>query len=213
MDTGKSFGKKYIIWFWVLFGTPFIILLTIFILISKEALGPMPTFDELENPDNQLAAEVYSEDGVLLGKYFIQNRTWTEYEGISPSVIDALISTEDIRFYRHSGIDVRGLGRVVVKRILLRQKQAGGGSTISQQLAKNLFETREKLSEYSIIRSKLSLGVSKFKEWYTAVQLERNYTKEEILTMYLNQFDFVNNAVGINSAATDRKSTRLNSSH
>lgn len=202
MDAGKSYNRKYIIWFWVLFGTPFIILLTIFILISREALGPMPTFDELENPENQLAAEVYAEDGVLLGKFFIQNRTWTEYEGISPYVIDALISTEDIRFYRHSGIDVRGLGRVAVKRILLRQKQAGGGSTISQQLAKNLFETREKLSEYSRIRSKLSLGVSKFKEWYTAVQLERNYTKEEILTMYLNQFDFVNNAVGINSAAT-----------
>jgi penicillin-binding protein 1A len=201
MNKDISNNKKYLIWFWALFVSPFIILLTIFILISMDVMGPIPTFEDLENPDNELAAEVYSEDGVLLGKYFIQNRTWTNYEEISPSLIDALIATEDIRFYRHSGIDIRGLGRVVVKSILLRQEGSGGGSTITQQLAKNLFVARGDVSGYSSIGRSISLVFSKFKEWYTAVKLERSYTKDEILTMYLNVFDFVNNAVGIRSAS------------
>lgn len=201
MNTGISSNKKYLIWFWALFASPFIILLTIFILISINVIGPIPTFEDLENPDNELAAEVYSEDGVLLGKFFIQNRTWTNYEEISPYLIDALIATEDIRFHRHSGIDVRGLGRVVVKSILLRQEGAGGGSTITQQLAKNLFVARGDVSGYSRLGRNVRLVFSKFKEWYTAVKLERSYTKDEILTMYLNVFDFVNNAVGITSAA------------
>ncbi len=98
----------------------------------------MPSFEELENPDNNLAAEVYSSDGELFGKYYFQNRSWTEYEEISPHVIDALIATEDIRFHRHSGIDIRGLARVIFKSILMGQN-TGGGSTISQQLAKNLY--------------------------------------------------------------------------
>jgi penicillin-binding protein 1A len=161
----------------------------------------MPTFEDLENPENNLAAEVYSEDGVLLGKYYYQNRTWTEYKDISPNIINALISTEDIRFYRHSGIDIRGLGRAIIRSVILGQ-EAGGGSTISQQLAKNLYKTRENDSiQYGKVRQKINLGVSKLKEWYTAVKLEKNYTKEEIITMYLNVFDFVNKAVGIRSAA------------
>jgi penicillin-binding protein 1A len=198
---GNSDNRKYLVWFWSLFSLPFVLLIVLFVLISKEKLGPMPSFEDLENPENNLAAEVYSEDGVLLGKYYFQNRTWTEYKSISPNVINALLATEDIRFYRHSGIDVRGLGRVIVRSVILGQ-EAGGGSTISQQLAKNLYKTRENDSiRYSKIRQKLNLGVSKFKEWYTAVKLEKNYTKEEIITMYLNSFDFVNKAVGIKSAA------------
>lgn len=108
---GNSNNRKYLIWFWSIFTLPIVLILVLFILISHEKLGPMPTFEDLENPENNLAAEVYSEDGVLLGKYYFQNRTWTEYKNISPNIISALIATEDIRFYRHSGIDVRGLDR------------------------------------------------------------------------------------------------------
>lgn len=201
MDEASNNNKKYLKWFWALFAMPFLIVLTIFILISEEVMGPIPTFQELENPDNQLAAEVYSEDGVLLGKFFIQNRTWTSYEEIPPHLVNALVATEDIRFYRHSGIDVRGLARVLVKSLLMRQEAAGGGSTITQQLAKNQFVSRGDLSKASGFTKVFRLVFSKFKEWYTAVKLERSYTKEEILTMYLNVFDFVNNAVGIRSAA------------
>jgi penicillin-binding protein 1A len=195
---GNTHNRKYLILFWSLFALPFILVTVLFILISKEKLGPMPTFSELENPENNLAAEVYSEDGVLLGKYYIENRTWTDYKEISPYVIDALIATEDIRFHRHSGIDIRGLGRVFVHTILMGQK-TGGGSTITQQLAKNLFP-RDLSDDPAIIR-KLKLGVYKFKEWQTAVKLEKSYTKEEIITMYLNIFDFIYSAVGIRSAA------------
>jgi penicillin-binding protein 1A len=193
--------RKYLIWFWTIFILPIVFLVVLFVLISKEKLGPMPTFEDLENPENNLAAEVYSEDGVLLGKYYFQNRTWTEYKDISPNVVNALIATEDIRFYRHSGIDIRGLGRAIIRSVILGQ-EAGGGSTITQQLAKNLYKTREGDSiRYSKVRQKVNLAISKFKEWYTAVKLEKNFTKEEIITMYLNVFDFVNNAVGIRSAA------------
>jgi len=171
----------------------------LFLLITAGKLGPLPSFEELENPDNSLAAEVYSEDNVLLGKFYIQNRTWTDYENISPYVVDALIATEDIRFYRHSGIDFRGLARVLVKTIILGQN-TGGGSTITQQLAKNLFLPRDLSNDPAIVRG-AKLAVAKFKEWQTAVRLERSYTKEEIITMYLNVFDFLYNAVGINSAS------------
>lgn len=191
--------RKNIVWFWVIISLPAVFLLTLFLLISANRLGPIPSFEELENPDNSLAAEVYSEDNVLLGKFYIQNRTWTDYEDISPYVIDALIATEDIRFHRHSGIDFRGLARVLVKTIMLGQN-TGGGSTITQQLAKNLFLPRDLSNDPAIVRAS-KLAVSKFKEWQTAVKLERSYTKEEIITMYLNVFDFIYNAVGINSAA------------
>ncbi|MCF8223806.1 MAG: transglycosylase domain-containing protein [Bacteroidales bacterium] len=193
--------RKYLKWFWALFATPFVLIITIFILISFEVFGPMPGFEELENPENNLAAEVYSSDGVLLGKYYLQNRTWTDYDDMSPYVVDALIATEDIRFHRHSGIDVRGLVRVAVKTILLGQ-ETGGGSTITQQLAKNLYRTREIMSDGTVKSHAIGLGIAKFKEWATAVKLERNYTKEEIIAMYLNQYDFLYNAVGITSASS-----------
>jgi penicillin-binding protein 1A len=195
---GKGSNRKYLIWFWALFSLPFIIVITLFILISKEKLGPMPSFSELENPEYYLAAEVYSEDEVLLGKISIENRTWTEYRDLSPYLVDALIATEDIRYYRHSGIDIRGLARAVIKTILLGQN-TGGGSTITQQLAKQLYP--RDTAKVSAFTRTLRLGVSKFKEWQTAVKLEKSYTKEEIITMYLNKYDFLYQAIGIRSAA------------
>ena len=191
-------NTKYLIWFWTLFILPIAFIILLFILISREKLGPMPSFRELENPEYWLAAEVYSEDGVLLGKISIENLTWTEYKDLSPWLTDALIATEDIRYYRHSGIDIRGLGRAVIKSVLLGQN-TGGGSTITQQLAKQLYP--RDTARTSAVMKIVKLGVSKFKEWQTAVKLERFYTKEEIIAMYLNKFDFLYNAIGIRSAA------------
>lgn len=195
---GTNPNRKYIIWFWTLFSVPFVVIILLFFLISRGKLGPVPSFRELENPEYYLAAEVFSEDGVLLGKISIENRTWTEYEDLSPYLVDALIATEDIRYYRHSGIDVRGLGRAIVRTILLGQN-TGGGSTITQQLAKQLYP--RDTSKTSVLIKNLKLGLTKFKEWQTAIKLERSYTKEEIITMYLNKFDFLYNAIGIRSAA------------
>jgi penicillin-binding protein 1A len=195
---GDSSNRKYLIWFWTLFILPFLTVLIIFILISNGKFGTMPSFSELENPEYNLAAEVYSEDGVLLGKISIENRTWTDYKDLSPYLVNALISTEDIRYYRHSGIDIRGLGRAIVRTIFLGQK-TGGGSTITQQLAKQLYP--RDTAHVSTFTRKLRLGVSKFKEWQTAVKLEKSYTKEEIITMYLNKYDFLYQAIGIRSAS------------
>lgn len=195
---GNTNNKKYLIWFWSIFLFPLFVVILLFILISKEKLGPMPSFAELENPEYYLAAEVISEDGVLLGKISIENRTWTEYKDLSPFLTNALIATEDIRYNRHSGVDIKGLGRAAIRTVLLGQS-TGGGSTITQQLAKQLYP-RDTARNSSFMK-KIKLGVSKFKEWQTALRLERSYTKEEILTMYLNKFDFSYNAIGIKSAA------------
>jgi penicillin-binding protein 1A len=195
---GNTVYRKYIIWFWIIFAIPFVVVITLFILISKEKLGPMPSFRELENPEYYLAAEVYSEDEVLLGKISIENRTWTDYKDLSPYLVDALVATEDIRYYRHSGIDIRGLARAVFKTVLFRQN-TGGGSTITQQLAKLLYP-RDTARVSSFVRT-MRLGVTKFKEWQTAVKLEKSYTKEEIIGMYLNKYDFLYQAIGIRSAA------------
>ncbi len=195
---GNTDNKKYLIWFWGLFILPFAFVITLFVLISMGKLGPMPSFGELENPEYYLAAQVLSEDGVLLGKISIENRTWTEFKDISPYLTNALIATEDVRYYRHSGVDIRGLGRAAILTVILGQS-TGGGSTITQQLAKQLYP-RDTARNSSIMR-RIKLGVSKFKEWQTAVKLERSYTKEEIITMYLNKFDFSYNAIGIRSAA------------
>lgn len=186
--------KKYILLFWAAFlffvagGVLF------FILIARGTLGFMPSFEELENPRNILASEIYSEDGKVLDKYFIrENRTYVDFKNLPPHLIDALISTEDVRFYNHSGIDLRGLVRVV-KGIVTNNSSSGGGSTLSQQLAKMLFPREQHTS-------KIGLVLRKFKEWVIAVKLERSYTKEEIILMYLNKYDYLNNAVGIKSAA------------
>ena len=165
-----------------------------FWLISAGKLGFMPTFEELENPNNRFASEVYFADGPIMNRYFEkENRKYIEYREIPQSVIDALIATEDVRFYDHSGVDVRGLFRVA-KGLLTANTSAGGGSTISQQLAKMLFPRESDLNVFE-------LAIRKFREWVIAVRLEKSYTKEEILTMYLNKYDFLNLAVGISSAA------------
>ena len=195
---GISDEKKYLILFWALILLPFVLIVTLFILISKEKLGPMPTFSELENPEYYIASQVISEDGVELGKISKENLTWTEYKDLSPWLTKALIATEDIRYNRHSGIDFRGLGRAAILTIIL-DRNTGGGSTITQQLAKQLYP-RDTARVSSLMR-KVKLGVAKFKEWQTAVKLERSYTKEEIITMYLNKFDFSYNSIGIKTAA------------
>jgi len=188
----KSF-KKYIIAFWALFSTAVLCIFFLFMGVSNGNFGFMPSFEELENPKNSLATEIYSVDKVLLGKFYFQNRSFVKYKDLSPDMVHALVATEDVRFYDHSGIDLIGLGRVV-KGLVTANKNAGGGSTLSQQLAKMLFP-RERFS------NKLDMVFRKFREWVIAVKLERSYTKEEILTMYLNKYDFLNLAVGIKSAA------------
>ncbi|MBV5311848.1 MAG: transglycosylase domain-containing protein [Prolixibacteraceae bacterium] len=193
MEKDISVYKKYIKIFWYVFASGVIAVFLMFFMIAQGWLGFMPTFEDLENPESLLASEVVSADNVVLGKYFFkENRTFVGYENISPDLVKALIATEDVRFYNHSGIDLRGLMRVV-KGILTGNNNSGGGSTISQQLAKMLFP-RDNLD------NKLELIFRKFKEWVIAVKLEKSYTKEEILTMYLNKYDFLNLAVGIKSA-------------
>ena len=195
-----NFNKKsYIRIFWGLFALPFLILLIVFILISQGVFGPMPTFEDLENPENNLASQVISEDGELLGKYYYQNRSYVEFRELSPNIVNALLATEDIRFRKHSGIDAKGLARVAFKTVLLG-KSAGGGSTITQQLAKNLFPRDTTIYNSSLARIG-NLVISKFKEWVTATKLERNYTKKEILVMYLNTVPFGGHSYGIKSAA------------
>lgn len=192
--------KNYIWIFWIFIILPVASLIVLFTLISTNKMGFMPTFEQLENPDNNLASEVYSFDGELLGKYYFQNRSFVNYSDLSPHLVNCLIAAEDIRFAKHSGIDARSLARVIIKTILMGQKQAGGGSTITQQLAKNLFPRDTTTYNSSIVR-KLNLGLTKFKEWVIAVKLEKNYTKEEILTMYLNTVPFGSNSFGIKAAA------------
>lgn len=190
----KRYWKDFAI-FWGLFVIFVGGIFFFFYLVSDGKLGFMPTFEELENPNNNFATEVYSADGKVIGKYFegSENRRYMEYKDIPQSVIDALIATEDVRFYDHSGIDVRGLFRVA-KGMVTGNSAAGGGSTVTQQLAKMLFPREAN-------QSFIELAVRKFREWVIAVKLEKSYTKEEIITMYLNKFDFLNLAVGINSAA------------
>jgi len=165
----------------------------LFFTISKGNLGEMPSFTELENPQNLFASEVITRDGKVLGRYFRENRSSVTYDQLPQNLIDALIATEDVRFYKHSGIDLRGLFRVL-KGVITGNSNSGGGSTITQQLAKMLFPRTN-------LDNKLDLVLRKFKEWVIAVKLERSYTKEEIITMYLNKYDFLNLAVGIKSAA------------
>jgi penicillin-binding protein 1A len=202
MDKIKIRKTKINLIFWLIFSVPFIFMIIIFIMIARGKLGYMPNFEELENPRINLATQVISEDDVLLGSFYYknQNRTFVEYEDFPQHLIDALIATEDIRFYRHSGIDARGLARVLFRTLLGGQRGSGGGSTITQQLAKNLFP-RDTTTFESRFRRTKNLIITKLREWVTAVKLERSYTKQEIITMYFNQVDFLYKAVGIESAA------------
>ena len=189
-------GNKTVKWLWGCFlGLGFFIAL-ILLLIYNGAIGYMPPIEELEDPHDKLASVVYASDGrTELGRYFAGagNRVYTEYESVSPNVIDALIATEDVRFEEHSGIDFMALGRTGVKTLLLRDKSSGGGSTITQQLAKQLYSQPS--------QNMFKRAMQKPIEWMIAIKLERFYTKDEILAMYLNRFDFLNNAVGIKTAA------------
>ena len=194
MERDISDFKKYIRIFWITFTSGVAAVFLLFFMIAEGWLGFMPTFEDLENPESLLASEVVSADSVILGKYFMENRSFVNYEEFSPQLLNALIATEDVRFFEHSGIDIRGLFRVF-KGILTADSKSGGGSTISQQLAKMLFP-RDNLD------NKFELILRKFKEWVIAVKLEKSYTKEEILTMYLNKYDFLNLAVGIKSASS-----------
>lgn len=189
----NSDNKRYVKIMWVSYLCVLFLIAIFFTMLSFGWLGFMPTFEELENPKANLATEVYADSGELLGYIGIQNRSNVNYKDISQNMINALIATEDARFREHSGIDARSLFRVLTKTILGGRKSSGGGSTLTQQLAKNLFP-REKKSAFGTVYAKL-------KEWIVAVKLERNYSKDEILSMYLNTVDYGNNAFGIKAAS------------
>ncbi len=190
-NTGKSDKNHsyYVKKFWKIFGFGILAVVLFFLLASWGVFGKMPSFDQLENPDSNVATEIISSDGETIGKFYLENRTPIKYEDLPKHLVDALTSTEDERFYDHSGIDARGTLRAAVT-----LGGSGGASTITQQLAKNLFHGEG--SRFFLFRI-----VQKAKEWIIATRLERQYTKQEIIAMYLNTVDFTHNAVGIRSAA------------
>ncbi|MBQ0048102.1 MAG: transglycosylase domain-containing protein [Prevotellaceae bacterium] len=163
--------------------------------ISQGWLGDLPPVSDLQNPINKYASRIYSDDGKQIGtwSYATENRLMVSYDSIPENLVNALVATEDVRFYDHSGIDAKALGRAIVKRLIMGQKSAGGGSTLTQQLAKQLYSDVAKDEKKRMMQKPI--------EWFIAVQLERYYTKEEIITMYLNYFDFLYNAVGIKNAS------------
>ncbi len=177
---------------WIIFGSLLVLLILFFFCVAKGVFGTMPTFEELENPRTNLATEIISADGKVLGTYYVENRSNVRYAELSPYMPEALISIEDERFTEHSGIDEKALFRVAFG--ILTGNKKGGGSTITQQLAKNLFPRGENLSKPKLV-------LRKFQEWITATKLEHNYSKEEIVAMYLNTVAFGHNAYGIRAAA------------
>jgi len=185
--------------FWSVIFVPILLVAVLFFCIAVGVFGQLPTFEELENPKSNIATELISSDGANLGNFYVENRSFIEYGDLSPYLVKALVSTEDARFYRHSGIDFIGLSRVAFKTLLLGQSGQGGGSTISQQLAKNLYP-RDTVSSGAMVKAG-KLVISKLKEWITATMLEYNYTKEEIISMYLNTMEYGSNSYGIKSAS------------
>lgn len=185
----KSYGKL-VLYLWLLVVASILTFGLLLYAAGNAWFGfePLPPVEDLENPKSNLATEVYTSDGKILGKYFYQNRVNVDYDDISPNLINALVATEDERYYEHSGIDLRGLLRAV-----LNFGRSGGASTITQQLAKMLFSQKP--------RSRVERIKQKLQEWIIATELERRYTKDEIVAMYFNRFDFINNAVGIKSGA------------
>ena len=184
--------KKIVRWFWILILAP--IALIVVLLGIVWAFAKIPTLEELENPDSKLATQVIAEEGEILTTYHIENRTFVSYDELPLHLVQATVATEDARFYSHSGIDIPSLFRVLFKTLLSRDTSQGGGSTITQQLAKTLYPRKEHASKLDMIWIKL-------REWITAVKLERNYTKEEIVDMYLNAVFFGSNSYGIQSAS------------
>lgn len=187
--------KRFIHILWAVFGTGILTVILAFVAIWFGMIGYMPDIEDLQNPINRFATQVYSADGKVLGTWNLnkENRIVIPYKKMSPYLIKALVATEDERFYEHSGIDFRALGRAIVKRGILGQTNAGGGSTITQQLAKQLYSEKAGSTMERLLQKPI--------EWVIAVKLERYYTKEEILALYLNYFDFLHNAVGIKTAA------------
>ncbi|HZJ80002.1 MAG TPA: transglycosylase domain-containing protein [Dysgonamonadaceae bacterium] len=191
----STFKHKIIKGLWLIFGAIVLSSILLFGLIAIGAIGYIPPIDQLENPIDKYASQLYSSDGKVISTYSQskENRVFVTYDELSPHLIDALIATEDIRFYSHSGIDIYALARAVVKRGILQQKSGGGGSTITQQLAKLLYSPSASSTFERILQKPI--------EWVIAVKLEHFYTKEEIINLYLNKYDFNYNAVGIMSAA------------
>ncbi len=181
-------SRKYLLWLWALLVGPIVGIILIVVLVAIGAFGSLPKVDELLNPKNNLATVVYSGDMKIIGKYYSENRVNVNFKDLDPDLVNALVATEDARFHEHNGVDLKALARVV-----FTGGGRGGGSTITQQLAKMMFP-REKLNKFQ-------LGIRKVKEWIIATRLEKYYTKEEILSLYLNKFDFLNLAVGVKSAA------------
>ena len=190
MATNKF--TKYIRLTWLLVWLPFLIIFLFISIISLEIFVDLPSVEELQNPKSNLATVIYSSDMKTLGKYYAENRVSVKYYELDKDLVNALIATEDARFLEHSGVDLRALGRAVFGAVT-GSSSSGGGSTLSQQLAKMMFP-REKLSKFQTV-------IRKLKEWVIAARLEKNYTKDEILALYLNKFDFLNQAVGVKSAA------------
>ena len=215
----KSFFKdsnKVVRLMWLVVMVPVAMGFLMLTLAALGAFGRMPSFEELENPKSNLATEIYGDDGHVIGTFFVQNRSYVQYEELFPQdstrhlmldghrvppVVAALISTEDVRFRNHSGIDIPSLFRVMIRTIAMRDQSQGGGSTITQQVAKNLFP-RDTVRNRGKVGRTWKLVQSKFKEWITALKLEHNYTKEEIAAMYLNTVEYGSNAFGIKSAAS-----------
>ncbi len=189
----KNSFRTFVKVLWLIVLLPFIILFSLVMAANSGVFGELPTFEQLENPNSSLASEVISSDNVVLGKYFVQNRSNIRYSDLTPNTVNALRATEDVRFDEHSGVDIRGLGRVFFKTVILRQRTSGGGSTLTQQLAKNLFPRENEKG--------LAFLTRKIKEWVIAVRLEKSYTKQEIMAMYLNTVEFGHNSYGIKSAA------------
>ena len=185
----KTWYKPFLLWFWGLFFGGILVVWLVMWLIIQGALGYLPPLEELQNPKNTFASEVISADMQSLGRYYrYENRIGVQYTDLSPTLINALVATEDVRFYEHTGVDFKSMFRAILK-----LGRAGGGSTLTQQLAKQLWSPRA--------NNKLERAMQKPIEWIIATKLERLYSKDEILLMYLNQFDFLYNAVGIQSAA------------
>lgn len=186
---------------WILFGVGVVLVVLLFVLIAKGYIGYMPPISDLQNPIDKYASQLITEDNVVLGSYALKgnNRVFISYDELNPKLVEALIATEDRRFVEHSGIDLRGVFRAVFKTMILGNKSSGGGSTITQQLAKQLYSPKAENFLERLMQKPI--------EWVIAVELEREYTKEEIVTLYLNQFDFLYQAVGIESAAKTYFST------
>lgn len=195
-ESRQPYHKKLVKRLWLLLAFGILAVMGLFLFLS---LGDLPTFEQLENPRSETATEIFSSDGVLLGRFFIKNRINVKYEELPDYLVQALIATEDERFTDHSGIDKRALARVATRTVLGGDKSGGGGSTITQQLAKLLFDRPPFTG--NPFKKIWVMGTTKLKEWITAVKLERSYTKEEILTMYLNKFNFIHGAYGIRSAS------------